>query len=184
MTTDPRVRVTRWLDEAVIGLDLCPFASRVRRADAVRIALSDASTPEEAVTVTLEEARALLEQTRPEVATTLVAFTHTLASFEIFLDAAETVAFALVDAGAEGVLQVATFHPDYCFEGHATDELSHLTNRAPLPILHLLREADVTEAVARHPDPAGIPAANIARLDALGRVALQALWRRWSDDPS
>ena len=176
----PKARVERWLDEAIIGLDLCPFAAKVRRAGGVRIALIGVCEPLHAVHATLEEARALLDEGTEAARTTLVVITEGLEDFETYLDVIATVEDALGEVGADGILQVASFHPDYRFEGEDSDSTSHFTNRAPYPILHLLREDDVSEAIDRHPDPGGIPSANIARLEAMGEAQVRELWRRWS----
>ena len=177
---NPKADVERWLDEAIIGLDLCPFAAKVRRAGGVRIALMSVSEPLHAVHATLEEARALLDEGTEAARTTLVVITEGLEDFETYLDVVATVEDALGEVGADGILQVASFHPDYRFEGEASDSTSHFTNRAPYPILHLLREEDVSEAIDRHPDPGGIPAANIAKLEEMGDAQVRQLWRRWS----
>jgi len=142
--------------------------------------LYEAPDPLTAVHATLDEARALLGGDHPGVKTTLVAITQGLEDFGLFLDVVTTAEEALQEAGAEGVLQIATFHPDYRFADAPPEAVSHFTNRAPFPVLHLLREADVTEAVDHHPDPGGIPAANIARLEGMGLSAVRELWRRWS----
>ncbi len=176
----PEERVKRWLDEAIIGLDLCPFAAKAKRQGGVRIAIFKVDDPMHAVHHTLHEARALLESAEARVRTTLVTLTQGLEDFEVYLDVVATVEDALFDVGAEGVLQVATFHPDYTFEGEDPEGISHFTNRAPYPILHLLREQDVSEAVDRHPNPQNIPHANIARLHDLGRNKVKELWRCWS----
>ena len=77
-------------------------------------------------------------------------------------------------------MQVASFHPRYRFEGEDPEGVSHFTNRAPYPLVHLLREDDVSEAISRHPDPEGIPGANIDTLNTMGLARVQELWRRWS----
>lgn len=172
--------VRRWLEEAVIGLNLCPFASSVYHTGKVKLLTSEAGTAEEAVRETLAEVISLLDTPAQEVSTVLVVFPGALANFEEFLDAAATIEDLLVQAGAEGVLQLATFHPDYLFEGEPKDALSHYTNRAPFPIFHLLREDEVSEAVDTHPDVEGIPAKNIAKLEELGREKLLALWKHFA----
>jgi len=179
--SDPVARTRRWLDEAVIGLNLCPFAGPVRATGRIRFAVSDATDAESAVGDALSEAVQLLDASPEEVATTLVIVPQALADFHEFLDAVETLVSALSEAGADGVLQVATFHPDYRFAGEEEGALSHFTNRAPHPILHLLREADVAEAVAQHPDPEGIPAANIAGLDTLGESSVVEMWASFKE---
>lgn len=176
----PQARIERWLDEAIIGLDLCPFAAKVRREGSVRIRVISAGDPLEAVQASLEEAYALLTGHDEGVRTTLVAISEGLEDFDTYLDVVATLEEALAEAGAQGTLQVASFHPDYRFEGEALDGVSHFTNRAPYPLLHLLREDDVSEAVDRHPDPEGIPQANIQRLEAMGITQVRQLWRCWS----
>jgi hypothetical protein len=141
----------------------------------VRIAVSEAATAEEAVKALLAEAALLLDS--DGISTTLVAYPHALADFETYLDAVAAAEDALSDAGADGVLQIATFHPDYRFEGAEEDDVASFTNRAPYPIMHLLRESEMSDAVDHHPDPEGIPARNVARLRALGRAAIEALLR-------
>ena len=171
-------QVQRWLQEVVVGLGLCPFAGPVLDAGLIRTMISEAQDGPGAVKDALTEAVRLLETPESEIATTLVVVPHALADFETFLDATETLVVALSEGGADGLLQVATFHPDYRFAGEAEDALSHYTNRAPFPIFHLLRESQVSEAVASHPDPEGIPARNIACLEALGPEGVAALWAR------
>jgi len=175
---DPNARLTRWIEEAVIGLGLCPFAASPWRDGRVRVVVSPATGDEDAARDALEAAWSLLEVDADVVSTTLVAFPTALADFETFLDAAATVEHILEQAGARGVLQVATFHPDFRFEDTAPDELGNWTNRAPYPVIHLLREAEVADAIDRFPDTLTIPETNVERLEAMGRAAVLALWGR------
>ncbi len=180
---DTATAVKTWLEEVVIGLKLCPFAAAPWRDGQVRIVVSEVTDPEEAVKVALDEALTLvhpLDDDEP-TRTTLVCFPNTLSDFETFLDAAATLEDILSEAGADGHLQVATFHPDYRFDGEAPGALSHYTNRSPVPVLHLLLEIDVSEAVDTHPDVEQVPAENVARLNALGAEALRAIWARFSE---
>ncbi len=160
--------VRRWLERAVIGLNLCPFAKAVVVKQQVRIVVSDAST-ERALLEELGEELALLRDTPPEqVDTTLLVHPQILGDF---LDYNEFLgdADALVEAMAlDGVLQVASFHPQYQFAGSEPDDADNLTNRAPFPILHLLREASIDRAVAAYPDPDAIIERNIATVRELG----------------
>jgi len=175
--------IGRWIDDVVIGLRLCPFAAGPWKAGEVRIAVSSASNGEDAVKDALEEAMHLMDVSEDEVGTTLVAFPRALEDFETFLDAEETLSQILDQAGCSGVLQVAGFHPDYVFADAEPDALGNWTNRAPVPILHLLREAQVTQAIEQHPDPDSIPADNVRRLEELGHEALIRLWRTFSLRP-
>ena len=160
--------VRRWLERAVIGLNLCPFAKAVYVKQQVRIVISDAST-ERALLEELGEELALLRDTPAEqVDTTLLVHPQVLGDFLDYNDFLGD-ADALVEAmDLDGVLQVASFHPQYQFAGSEPDDADNLTNRAPWPILHLLREASIDRAVAAYPDPDAIIERNIATVRELG----------------
>ena len=167
--------VRRWLERAVIGLNLCPFAKAVYAKDQVRIVVSDAST-ERALLEQLGEELALLRDTPAEsIDTTLLVHPQVLGDFlayNEFLGDADALVEALE---LDGVLQVASFHPDYQFADSAPDDVENLTNRAPYPILHLLREASVDRAVEAYPEPDAIIERNIATVRALGLEGWRAL---------
>ena len=160
--------VRRWLERAVIGLNLCPFAKAVYVKDQVRIVVSDAST-ERALLEELGEEMALLRDTPAEqIDTTLLVHPQVLQDFldyNDFLDDADGLVEALE---LDGVLQVASFHPDYQFAGTEPDDAENLTNRAPYPILHLLREDSVDRAVAAYAEPDAIIERNVATMRELG----------------
>lgn len=167
--------VRRWLERAVIGLNLCPFAKAVYVKQQVRIVVSDAST-ERALLEQLGEELALLRDTPAEtVDTTLLVHPQVLGDFldyNDFLDDADGLVEAM---DLDGVLQVASFHPDYRFADTAPDDAGNLTNRAPWPILHLLREDSIDRAVAAYPDPNGIIERNIATMRELGAEGFRML---------
>ncbi len=174
--------VRRWLERAVIGLNLCPFAKAVYAKDQVRIVVSDASTVR-ALLEQLGEEMALLRDTPAEaVDTTLLVHPQVLADFldyNDFLDDAD----ALVEALAlDGVLQVASFHPHYQFAGTDPDDAENLTNRSPYPILHLLREDSVDRAVAAYPDPDAIIERNVETMRKLGAAGFGKLLSPARDD--
>ena len=160
--------VRRWLERAVIGLNLCPFAKAGYVKQRVRILVSDAST-ERALLEQLGEELALLRDTPAEdIDTTLLVHPQVLGDFldyNDFLDDADGLVEAM---DLDGVLQVASFHPDYRFADTAADDPGNLTNRAPWPILHLLREDSIDRAVAAYPDPDGIIERNIETMRELG----------------
>ena len=160
--------VRRWLERAVIGLNLCPFAKAVYVKRQVRIVVSDAST-ERALLEQLGEELALLRDTPAEdIDTSLLVHPQVLGDFLDYNDFLGD-ADALVEAmDLDGTLQVASFHPDYQFADSAADDPDNLTNRAPWPILHLLREASIDRAVAAYPDPSVIVERNIATVRELG----------------
>ena len=165
---DPVAITRRWLERAVIGLNLCPFAKAVVAKEQVRFVLSDATTPEALLAELGEELLRLRDTPAEQIDTTLLIHPQVLGDFldyNDFLDDAD----ALVEALAlDGVLQVASFHPDYQFAGSAPDDVENFTNRAPYPILHLLREDSVARAVAAFPDPDAIVARNIETLRGIG----------------
>ena len=175
--SDPVARTERWLHEIVIGMGLCPFARRPAMAGQIHVALCDAQDRDAIVEQLIDEIDALLARSPAERATTLVVASSALGDFDAYLDVAFEIEAIMEHAGLGGVLQLATFHPDYLFEGEPEDALSHYTNRAPYPTFHLLREQQVSEAIQTYPDVDAIPAQNVARLERLGREAVEARWR-------
>lgn len=167
--------VRRWLERAVIGLNLCPFAKAVYVKDQVRIVVSDAST-ERALLEELGEEMALLRDTPAEtIDTTLLVHPQVLQDFldyNDFLDDADALVEAL---DLDGVLQVASFHPQYQFAGTEPDDAENLTNRAPYPILHLLREDSVDRATAAYAEPDAIIERNVATMKELGAEGFRKL---------
>ena len=176
---DPIAATRRWLERAVIGLNLCPFAKAVYVKQQVRFVLSEATTPD-ALLEELAYELARLAETDPEVVdTTLLIHPRVLADFldyNDFLDQADAAVEALE---LHGEIQGASFHPDYQFAGTSADDVSNYTNRAPYPTLHLLREASIDRAVAAFPDPEIIVERNIATLEQLGVQG----WRKLMDAP-
>lgn len=172
---DPIAATRNWLEKAVIGLNLCPFAKAVYVKNQVRLVLSDATTPEALVEQLAEELLLLRDTPAEEIDTTLIIHPEVLTDFldyNDFLDNADAAVEAL-DLG--GILQVASFHPDYQFDGTHPDDPSNCTNRSPFPTLHLLREDSVERAVAAFPDPDVIVERNIATLDKLGAEGFKRL---------
>ena len=171
--------VRRWLERAVIGLNLCPFAKAVYAKGQVRIVVSDAST-ERALLEQLGEELALLRDTPAEtIDTTLLVHPQVLGDFIAYNDFLGDADALVETLELDGELQVASFHPHYQFADSAPDDVENLTNRAPYPILHLLREASVDRAVEAYPDPDGIIERNIASVRALGFEG----WRALLEDP-
>ena len=175
---DPIELTRRWLERAVIGLNLCPFAKAVYVKQQVRFVLSDATTPE-ALLEQLAEELVLLRDTDPEqVDTTLIVHPDVLTDFLDYNDFLDNADAAVEALDLQGVLQVASFHPDYQFAGTAPDDIGNYTNRAPVPTLHLLREASVDRAVEAFPDPDAIVERNLRTLDELGHAG----WRKLFED--
>ena len=144
---DPIDATRRWVERAVIGLNLCPFAKAVYMKQQVRFVLSDASTPE-ALLEELAEELVLLRDTDPDqVDTTLIVHPDVLTDFLDYNDFLDNADAAVEALDLQGVIQVASFHPDYQFAGTMPDDISNYTNRSPYPTLHLLREASIDRAV-------------------------------------
>ena len=158
----------RWLERAVIGLNLCPFAKAVLAKDQVRFAVSDATTPEALLEDLARELLVLRDTPAEEIDTTLLVHPQVLQEFLDYNDFLDTADALVASLGLEGDIQVASFHPQYRFAGTADDDIGNYTNRAPYPILHLLREDSVSRAVAAFPDPDAIVERNLATLDRLG----------------
>ena len=165
---EPIVATRRWLERAVIGLNLCPFAKAVVAKGQVRYVLSAATTPE-ALLEELAYELVRLQQTEPEqVDTTLLIHPQVLTDFLDYNDFLDTADAAVEALELEGEIQVASFHPDYQFADTAYDDVGNCSNRSPYPMLHLLREASVERAVAAFPDPDAIVERNLETLEKLG----------------
>ena len=174
--TDPIAETQRWLERAVIGLNLCPFAKAVHAKGQVRYVLSAATTPEALLEQLAGELLLLRDTPAAQVDTTLLVHPDVLGDFldyNDFLDQADALVAGL---GLEGVLQVASFHPQYQFAGNEPGDIANCTNRSPHPTLHLLREDSVERAVAAYPDPDAIIDRNIQTLTDLGRSGWDALF--------
>ena len=181
MNADTVIAQTRtWLEEAVIGLNLCPFAKAVHVKGQVRYVVSEATDVEALQQALAEQLQDLAAADPAQVDTTLLIHPNVLQDFEDFnqfLGLAEEMVEAL---GLDGVLQVASFHPQFQFAGTSPDDVSNATNRAPYPTLHLLREESIDRAVEAFPEAETIYEANIETLQRLGPEGWAALQKRWT----
>jgi hypothetical protein len=159
----------RWLERAVIGLNLCPFAKAVHVKGQIHYAVHLAEADDAGLLdQLLAEARALAASPATERDTTLLIAPHALADFLDFNDFTARSERRLSRAGFDGVLQLASFHPRFQFASTDADDIGNATNRAPHPTLHLLREASIDRAVEAFPDAEAIFERNIETLEALG----------------
>jgi hypothetical protein len=165
----------RWLQRAVIGLNLCPFAKSVEVNQRLRTVVSAAHTPEELLKDLARELLALNRADPEETETTLLVHPWVLNDFLDFNDFLGAADALVEDLELDGVLQVASFHPDYQFEGTDADDVDNLSNRSPYPTLHLLREESIERAVETMPDTDAIYEANIDTLRRIGRKGWDAL---------
>jgi hypothetical protein len=170
--------VESWLERAVIGLNLCPFARAVHVRRQIRYTVTTATEPDQLVEALTEELNYLHDCDPQATDTTLLIHPWVLEDFSEyneFLDVADVI---LTGMGYEGEIQIASFHPDYQFSGTQRDDVSNFTNRSPYPILHLLREDSIDRAVASVPDTAAIYKRNIAKLKELGKDGWNSLFSK------
>jgi len=167
-----------WIEKAVIGLNLCPFAKAVYVKDQVRYVVSSARHLDGLLEDLDRELDFLAAADPDEIDTTLLIHPTLLPDFLDFNDFMQLAEAAVDEHGLDGVIQIASFHPHFQFEGTAPDDLGNYTNRAPFPTLHLLREASIERAVAAFPEAETIYQHNIETLQKLGLEGWQALWRK------
>lgn len=174
-THEQIIATTRnWLEKAVIGLNLCPFAKAVHIKNQIRYVVTDADSVEGLLPVLIEELQALAAAAPAAIDTTLLIHPRVLTDFLDYNDFLDVADAAVDDLGLEGEIQVASFHPDYQFAGTGPDDIDNYTNRAPYPTLHLLREDSVARAVDAFPQAAEIFEKNIETLRRLERENLAA----------
>ena len=169
-------QVQSWLEQVVIGLNLCPFAAKPNRNDQIKISISHATTEERLLEDILSQLNLLHRTTADELETTLVVVPDMLSDFfdyNLFLDWVDAL---IKQQGWEGIYQVATFHPDYCFGGANPEDDENLTNRSPFPILHLIREESMERVLKHYPSPEQIPDNNIARVESLSEQEKKSLF--------
>ena len=161
-------RTRAWLEKAVIGLNLCPFAKAVYTRDRVRLVVSQARHADDLLEELDRELDLLVATPAEQVDTTLLIHPTLFPDFLDFNDFLEIAEGVLDEHGLEGVVQLATFHPHFQFDGTTPEDIGNYTNRAPYAVLHLLREDSVEKAVDSLPDPDAVYQENIRTLDRLG----------------
>ena len=172
-----------WLNKAVIGLNLCPFAKAVVAKQQVRYVVCMDSEPEQVLKMLQEEMQLLINTDAAVLDTTLLIAPHLLPDFLEFNEFLFDCDSVLLSMELEGVLQIANFHPRYQFAGTQADDISNFTNRAPYPTLHLLREESIDKAVAALPDASLIYERNVKVLEDLGREGWESLFKENTATP-
>ena len=173
-------RSIAWLEHAVIGLNLCPFAKAVHVKKKICWRLSIASDVDTLLSDLRVALLGLSVAPVEEIETTLLIHPYTLADFADYNDFLALADALIVELGLEGVLQIASFHPNYCFADAFPEDLSNATNQSPYPMLHLLREDSISQAVQIYPDAHAIVARNQATLARMGRQQWQTLTKRFA----
>ena len=170
------IKITRqWLDQMVVGLNLCPFSCNVIAQDQVYYAICDDTNDAQLKHFYVTELQRLLEANENDVATSLLMFTRGLDKFNDYLALLDWFQELLENAELTEHFQLASFHPQYQFEGVAADDLSHFTNRSPYPTIHLLRQAQITKSLAHVVDTEKVYIDNIKTLNKLGRQQVETL---------
>ena len=169
-------QVRHWLEQVVIGLNLCPFAAKPYQAQQIRIHISEAHSENELLSDLSSELALLAEKAAKEIETTLLVIPNSLQTFDDYNQFLDEVDATLEQEGYEGTFQIASFHPNYQFGGTEPDDDENLTNRAPYPILHLIREASLERALKHYPNPELIPENNIKRVCTLTLEQKQKLF--------
>lgn len=162
----------RWISEFVIGLGLCPFARQVFEAGRIRYAVSDAHDETALLHDLTGELQLLQASASTEIETTLLIHPHALGDFLAYNDFLGVVDQLLKELRLCGTIQVASFHPHYRFAGTQADAVENYTNRSPYPMLHLLREESVSQALSDYDQPLEIPQRNIKTMRQLGRESI------------
>jgi uncharacterized protein len=174
---DQVIAATRkWLERAVIGLQLCPFAAAPHLHDRVRYCVSAQRSGVGLLEQLADELRTLQDADPLKCETTLLIHPHVLTDFLEYNDFLGACEAAVTELGLEGELQVASFHPQYQFAGSEAQDIENYSNRSPYPMLHLLREASVARAVANFPHIERIGSMNKETLRRLGHEGWRQLW--------
>lgn len=172
----PEQLTQQWFERVVLGLNLCPFAHKPARENTIRFITSE-TTEEHALLERVRQEAQHLEDTSPSVCeTTVIVVTQLLGDFydyQFFISEAERM---LQQNGWHNDIQIASFHPNYCFAYTEPSDASNLTNRSPYPLIHLLREASVTDALKNVDNPEEIPKNNIERMEGLSEKEKTALF--------
>ena len=162
-----------WLKTIIIEYSICPFAKRELERGSIRFSINHDTEIENCLLNLMLECDRLDSDSNIE--TTLLIYDRAFTTFDDYLDFLELAETLMCEQGYEGIYQLASFHPDYCFEGAAQDDPANYTNRSPYPMLHLLRETSIERAVASYPHPENIPQRNIELARELGLAKMQVL---------
>jgi uncharacterized protein len=176
MNSQSITEITRgWISSVVIGLNLCPFARRVFQADLIRYVVSEATNEDELLAKLSAELQSLAKAPLSQTETTLIIHPLALGNFLEFNDFLTIADKLLARLELRGTIQIASFHPDYQFEGTEPDDVENFTNRSPYPMLHLLREESISKVAGDEEELLEIPQRNIKLLKSLGRQKMLAM---------
>lgn len=169
----PIAATEAWLKSTIIAHNLCPFAKQTLAHNRIRFVCQDDSDIENCLLHLIDECERL--DSDDSIETTLLVYSAAFKDFEDYLDYLAYAEALLTEQYYDGIYQLASFHPDYCFEGSTQDDPANYTNRSPYPMLHLLREDSIAKAVANFPHPENIPTQNIELTRKLGLAKMREL---------
>ena len=164
---------SRWIDSVVVGYQFCPFAARELKRNSIHYHVSHRARLEDDLADVIDECRRL--DNSDTIETTLLIYPDNFEEFEAFLDFFALAEHLMVAQGYEGIYQLASFHPHYCFADSAMDDPANYTNRSPYPMLHLLRESSLEAALKNYDQPESIPENNIHKATHLGLEKLRSV---------
>ncbi|MBC7002361.1 DUF1415 domain-containing protein [Photobacterium sp. BZF1] len=169
-------QVQKWLEDVVIGLNLCPFAAKPNRNKQIQIFISETNSEEVLLEEIYQQLQKLDNTPADELETTLVVTPHLFKDFGDYNQYLDLIDALIFQMGYQGTYQIASFHPEYYFHGTQPEDAENLTNRSPYPIFHLIREDSMEKVLKHYPDPEGIPERNIERVEGLSAEEVKKLF--------
>lgn len=169
-------QIRAWLDQFVVGLNLCPFARPIVASESLRISVCDSEELQQVAEAFMAELELIQQYQESEIATTLLVLPNALKDFEEYLSFIENAEALIDEMDLVGIIQLASFHPDYQFAGEPAESASHFTNRSPYPVIHFLREEMMERVLEDFPEPEAIPQRNIQTLEDIGRAEIEKRW--------
>jgi len=171
---DPISHTEAWIDQFVIGMNLCPFAKKPFKTGKIKFVLPGSTEANAIGALTIKES-IFLQDEEGNFDTTIIILPNGYQDFYAYLDLVEQLNDALVENDLEGIVQIASFHPMYQFGGTHLNDAENFTNRAPYPLIHLLKEADLDDAIEKYPNTMDIPTNNIKTMNNFGADKLKQL---------
>lgn len=169
-------QVEHWLDNIVIGLNLCPFAKKPRAKNQIKISYCSSDKTEQVLQCLHEELMLLQNTEIEETETTLVVTPKAFSDFEEYNQFLDICDLLIQGLNLEGIIQIASFHPDYQFANTEKDEPGNFTNRSPFPIFHLIREQSISNATAQYQDSDRIPEFNMEKMESMNQEQMKKLF--------
>ncbi|MFK7935585.1 MAG: DUF1415 domain-containing protein [Saprospiraceae bacterium] len=171
-----------WLEHFVIGLNLCPFAKKPFATDKIIYRVEETTEVDKLMETLLTELLILNNTPATEISTTLIIHPNVLTDFLDYNDFLHIANDILKRVDMEGIIQIASFHPDYRFAETQENDVTNYTNRSPFPMLHLLRESEVEQAVETYPEVEKIPVRNMEQLESLGMKGWEKVSKKWKQN--